>query len=117
MMIRIGDLTVGERLAIERGRRGMSQREFAEYLNLTRRKLQELEAGTAKDDQSVASAVSQMTGLKTHEQCAVARSRAGMRVAEVARAMGRSRQWVYEMESGRENCQELATFWGIEAAA
>lgn len=118
MMIRIelADLTMGERLVVSRHRMGITQREMADRLGLTRRQAQELEADSYRGvvPQRVRDFAELGEALRLHERCVVARARTKFGVSEVAGWLGVSRQYVYEMESGREDCGRLVALWKID---
>lgn len=111
----IVNLTLGERMTIARRRRGYTQRYVADLLCLPRRAMQELEADTYVGD--VADRVKRFADLggqfHDHERCFVARRRSGESVGAVSKATGVSRQWINEMESGRESCETLMRHWSL----
>lgn len=49
--------------------------------------------------------------LREFEECTLHRRRAHLRQVDVARALGRSRDWVRLMELGQVPCTELLEYW------
>lgn len=112
----LANLTLAERLIVSRHRSRKTQRDVAQELLLPRRTVQELEAGTFEGEvPDRVLAFADLKGeLRDNERCIVARLRSGKKIGEVAEEWGKSRQWLNELESGREqNVTPLLQFWQI----
>lgn len=110
----VSDLSTGERVLINRRRLGVTQRVLAPRLGLTRRQLQDLEAGTFRFQVNEATiGFSSLDDLAENEVCVVLRHRSGKSMLDLEVALGVSRSWIYEMESGRESCDKLRAYWGF----
>lgn len=112
-------LTAGERLTLARMRLRLTQREMARTIGVTRHNLQAMEldrwGDVVIDGDKIRGhrTASDVVTIARHEQCHVARRRTGREVGSIAKQLGCSRQWVNEMESGREDCANLCAFWGF----
>lgn len=111
----INNLTLGERILVLRRRHSYTQRDVSGLLRLPRRTVQELEADTHTGvvDDRVRKWADLRERFHDHEKCFVARHRAGESVNTTAKALKVSRQWLNEMESGREDCAPLVAYWGL----
>lgn len=111
----ISNLTLGERLVVRRRREGMTQRDLADRFGLPRRMLQELERDnfTGEIPEELKTFAGLGGVLQNYEKCFIARRRAKAEVGWVADTLSVSRQWVNEMESGRERCDVLMALWDL----
>ena len=103
---RLGRLSSGESLIIDRHRRKETQGEAAWRLG-------GITAFTyGKWERDLEEAQACIVGrLKPHEKCLVYRRRADMSQSEVALGLGRSRYWITQMERGVVACDELLSYW------
>jgi DNA-binding XRE family transcriptional regulator len=101
-------LTSAEKLIIHRRRLGLTQGQAAERYGMSYNAYGALERGTVEMEPAT---VPKINDLKAHEKCFLYRRRAGMSRAKVAEELGRSCQWVTEMERGRVDCTELVCYW------
>ena len=106
-LFKVVDLTDGERLLINRNRKGLTQAQFAELVNMSTVVYGQCE----RDVQRWAMEPAALGQLKPHEQCLIARRRAGLTQAEVAKDMKCSRYWVNLMEAGKTNPDDLVRYW------
>jgi len=95
-------LSKGERLRIERFRKGVDQHVAAAALGVSREHYQVLEK--AADD------VRRMA-LYPHEWCRILRTRARVSQRVLAEKLGLTRNWVNRMECGLEHCDTLLEYW------
>lgn len=115
----VGRLSHGERLLVDRRRRGLSQGEAAaRYLlepwqyGLAERDDSELSPDVWAWVQTIAPRI-RSSELRPNERCLLLRRRARLTQEEVAEHMGRSRWWVNQMERGEAPCDELLEHWGL----
>lgn len=125
VVLMMSDLTPGERLALARRRRDVSQRDLAAQLGIPRRVIQVREADsrstTAPVPDSLEAFVDRALGvndfrLPTHEACFIMRRRRGENETTVSLHIGCSRQWVSEMERGVQNPAKLAAYLNVAIA-
>lgn len=95
-------LTRGERLRIERLRKGQDQHAAAASYGVSRDVYQDWERAT--DGRAV-------MRLHPHEWCRILRLRAKKVQREVAADLNVTRGWVNRMEVGLENCDALIRYW------
>lgn len=99
------DLTNGERLVIHRRRQDWTQRQAAESHGVTLyryRKWEKDEDGPPKIG---------VGRLEPFEVCFLLRRREEIPAAELARALGISRWWLTQMETGRAPAESLVEYW------
>lgn len=99
-------LTNGERLAIDRRRRGERQRAAAQRHEVALSRYSRWE----RDMDPTAPKVRVGT-LKPHERCYLYRRRTGKTQMEVAKDLGVCRYWLNRMELGEVDCTDLACYW------
>lgn len=107
MLIRTSSLTTGERLLIDRRRRGETQKESAERLYHSTYRYRVLEAGNVNDFWRGP----RIGTLADHEQCLLLRRRSGQSRASAANELGMSEFWYTQMERGRAPVGRLVKFW------
>jgi len=101
------DLTRGERLMVDRRRRGLSQVEMSTFLKVGLRQYRKWE----RDEED---APNKGVGkLALHERCYMARRRASVERQQLAKRMKCSRLWITLMETGRAPVEALAEYWGL----
>lgn len=101
--------TKGESLLLHRRRKNLNQIEAAKEYDVHVDKYRDWEADRRQDDQP-----SQHLGeLKPHEVCFLLRRRAGKTQREVAAALGCTRIWLIQMESGNAPVKRLREHWGF----
>jgi hypothetical protein len=49
--------------------------------------------------------------LSPNERCVLQRKRAGYTQVQVAKDLGLCRWWVNQMETGRQDCSPLSSYW------
>lgn len=105
--MKTSDLRAGERLIVDRRRRAESQQAAAERLGVTLYRYRLWEEG-----QLVPTCRRPALGaLRPHESCYLLRRRAGLKLRDIADALGTSRWWVTQMESGRAPIDRLLAYW------
>ncbi len=102
-------LTVGEKLLIDRLRRGESQVQAAKRLGLgaSRKNYQLFESDTVK----YPAPAPKLSSLKSGEKCRLMRRRCGKTQAEIADDLGISRYWLNQMEVGNADPTALLCYW------
>lgn len=105
----LGKLSKGERLYLERRRRGESTTEAAARYGVGRNKFANWER--ERDAVSDAPSVSLKSEPKPHEACQILRRRAGLEISELAEQVGVSRYWLRQMESGQVSVSRLVQHW------
>ncbi len=98
-------LTIGERLLIDRRRRGETQREAA-----LRNAIAPYTYGQWERDEEIGPEV-KVGSLETYERCLLYRRRSSVYQFQVANALKRSRFWINLMERGEAPCDELLWYW------
>jgi len=99
-------LTRGERLTIDRRRRGERQRAAAARLEVPLSRYSRWERDLDASAPSV-----RVGTLKAHERCFIMRRRCNKTQQEVAADMGICRYWLNRMELGETDCTDLACYW------
>lgn len=100
-------LSVGERLLIDRRRRGESQGEAAK-----RQYISHFTYGQAERDFKRANTLAPIIKrLQPHERCLLYRRRVGRTQDDVAKELGVCRWWLNQMERGKVSCDALLWFW------
>lgn len=100
-------LTTGEKLFLDRSRRGETQRQAAVRYGVAQWRYGEWERGLAPPWGEVP----ELGPLKERERYIIWRRRAGWTQASLARRMGCSRLWVWLMENGKQSADHLYLFW------
>ena len=100
-----------EKLALWRRRLKLTQTEAAEWFNVGRYTFSTWELGKFKDTDKIV----EVHGMLPFEKCFIHRRRSGLLQREVALAMGVTRHWVHEMESGAGSCKRLVEYWRTNA--
>lgn len=103
-------LTRGERLLLDRRRRGERQKEAAARLGVSLSKYAAWETDRAKEGETGIPVV-EIRSIKAHERCLLYRRRAGFTQEKVARDMGICRWWLNQMEQGKVDCTDLVCYW------
>lgn len=104
----LGALTRGERLLVDRRRRGESQSAAAKRLKTNRRQYNNWELDKDGDVKPPTVAVGR---LQAFERCLLMRRRAAYSQAKVAKQMKCSRFWLNQMEQGKVDCTALCGYW------
>ena len=99
-------VTRGEKLLIERKRRGEKQIEAARRYETNLSYYCQWE--TDKSEENPRKSKMRLYG---HERCALYRRRAGLMQKELAKKVGLSRYGVNLMENGRLRCRVLVEYW------
>jgi len=68
---------------------------------------QQIEQGQREDRRRAALS----GGLRDHERCHIARTRAGMRLEDLGEKVGLSKFWICQMERGTAPLQTLLDYW------
>jgi len=103
-------LTDGERLFVDRRRRGLSQTRAAKRARVSYRRWCRWEDDLPTPDQAPPRV--DVGKLEPHEWARLLRRRRGIKRAEVAAALGLSLAWVTEMERGNVAADALVAYWG-----
>lgn len=101
--------TRGESLLLWRRRKNLNQVEAAAEYNVHPDRYREWEADKRTTDQPR----QHLGQLKPHEVCLLLRRRAGKTQREVAAALGCTRLWLIQMESGNAPVERLREYWGF----
>lgn len=99
-------LTRGERLTIDRRRRGERQRAAAARHGVALSRYSRWERDLDPKAPSV-----RVGTLKAHERCYLMRRRCGKTQEAIAADMGICRYWLNRMELGEADCTDLACYW------
>lgn len=99
-------LTRGERLMIDRRRRGERQRAAAQRLEVPLSRYSRWERDLDPHAPSI-----RVGALKAHERCYLMRRRVGRTQQEVAAEMNVCRYWLNRMELGLADCTDLVCYW------
>lgn len=102
--------TPGESLLTWRRRLGCTQGEAASYYAVSEETYRAWEMDRRKEDQPK----KDVADLAAHEACFLLRRRMKKTQQEVAAALGVSRLWVVQMESGEAPVEQLAKYWGVK---
>ena len=86
-------------------RRGETQRRAAKRLKVSLGAYSQMELG------KVPSKRVKIGRLEAHERCVLQRKRAGYTQLQVAKDLGSCRWWVNQMETGRQDCTPLTSYW------
>lgn len=105
----LGRLTVGERLLLDRRRRGLNQRQAAAHWNTSYFVYGQWERDQLED--APALDLGESDAPERFEHCLLYRRRAGYTQARVARELKRCRWWINQMERGEAPCDELLWYW------
>lgn len=110
--MKTSDLTRGQRLLVDRRRRGETQRVAAarHEVSLYSYRRWELDAEDS-DAPTVA-----IGSLKPHERCHLLRIRRGTSVQDLAADLGVSRWWLIQMEQGKVDATRLVVYWKTSGA-
>ena len=102
---RIGTLTRGERVLIDRRRRGETQAQAAARYRVRRHVLSLWER-----DEKTPPLIA-IGRIECHERCLLYRRRSGFTQERIARDLKLSRWWVNKMERGLAPCDTLIWYW------
>lgn len=105
------ELTMPERLLIDRRRRGETQAEAAQRHSVSNTRYSRWERGL--DQPPPTSIPTIVKDLRPHELCLITRRRAGVTQTKVATEINRCKMWVRQMERGEVDCSELSRYWGL----
>lgn len=125
--VNLKNLTHGERLLLDRRRRGLSQASAARRLGVGLRRYRRLEGdeeqfdsikgtpGTleARTRAQLRKCLMLAEPITVGERCYIARRRAGVQRQALAWQLGVSRQWLTMMEQDRAPNGVLAAHWGL----
>lgn len=103
------ELTQGERLYLQRFRKGLRQSAAAAEYGVGRNTY----IGWERDDLSIIARVPwvKVGTLTEAESYVILRYRSGWRVSEIAKEIGVSRFWIHQMERGKAPIARLREFW------
>ncbi len=99
-------LTIGERLLIDRRRRGETQTSAA-----VRHRVSYFMYGKWERDIVDCPTFIVLKKLSAAERCLLYRRRSGQTQAAVAEDLNRCRRWINQMERGEVDCTELVCYW------
>ena len=105
----LGELSPGERLLLDRRRRGESQVQAAARRGISHTAYGLMERDSEKGTRGVE--VLEIGELKAHERCLLYRRRAGYTQARVAKELQVCRWWLNQMERGAVSCDLLVWYW------
>lgn len=116
--MKTSDLSRGERLVIDRRRRGHSQKVAAERFGVSLYAYRRWEddggppaaTGGRREPPRVS-----IGSLRDYEECFLLRRREGMALSDLAMQLGLTMTWVCEMEYGRGSPSRLVEFWRSRA--
>jgi DNA-binding XRE family transcriptional regulator len=94
-----------ETLYIDRIRRGETQRQAARRLKVSLALYGAMELGKTEARRVP------IGKLTANERCVLQRKRVGSTQLQVAQDLGVCRWWVNQMESGRQDCTALSSYW------
>ena len=103
----IGDLSFCEKLKIWRRREGLSQKQAAEKLKVSKNSYYDLE----KSNTSMTVQSPYIGSLYSHEMCYILRKRKSLTLKECAENIGISRYWCNQMELGKVSSGRLVQYW------
>lgn len=107
-------LTIPEKLFTHRRRNGLTQTDMANSVGLTLQRYNQIEKGHVEPTSLVRSRATGLGKLTMAEKCVILRRRAEYRIADVAHDLGVSKNWLGQMEKGKQPVSEaLANYWGI----
>jgi transcriptional regulator with XRE-family HTH domain len=107
-MIKLGDLTRGERMRVYRRRNEITQKQFAKRYDVPTKHVAEWESG----DREGVPNIPALGKLTPGEACYNARQRSGMTVEQVAKQLRVSRITLLKMEADRTSTTgDLVAFW------
>ena len=98
-------LTIGEKLLINRRRKGKSQTSSAKFHQVSQSTY-----GRWERDEEIGPKV-MASGLRPHERCLLYRRRAGCTQQQVAEDLDVCRWWINKMERGLTTCDQLLWYW------
>ncbi len=106
--LRLGRLSRGEKLLIDRLRIGESQLQAAVRFGVSEFIYGQVERGYETPWDLEAPSVGSLAG---HERCVLHRRRTTMTQQALANEVKRSRAWVILMEQGAKDCSDLLLYW------
>ena len=109
-------LSTSERLLVYRLRKGLSQRDMATKVKIPYRHYLSVEKGFLPENQKFPAYVTNVSKLSNLEECILLRRRAGLSQLELGKKLGVSRQWVNEMENGKQEAERLLEYWRTKNA-
>lgn len=101
------NLTKGQRLRVDRQRRGETQRQAAKRLDVAHKRYRYWEW----DEYTWDAPRVKLGRLAPHERCLLLRREAGLSQRELAEAIGVTRQYLNKMEAGKTSCRRLVEYW------
>jgi DNA-binding XRE family transcriptional regulator len=104
-------LSTSEKLLIYRLRKGLSQKEMAEKVKIPYRHYLSVEKGFLPENKKFPAYVMNIAKLSNLEECIILRKRSKLSQLELGKELGVSRQWVNEMEKGKQDAERLLEFW------
>jgi len=102
------NLTNGERLLLDRRRRGENQEQAAKRLKTTRSWVWMAESGRTECKKI------NLGKVKLYELVYIARRRAKLTQQELGEKLGFSREWIKQMELGKIPADPLVNCWGLK---
>jgi DNA-binding XRE family transcriptional regulator len=106
--MKTSELTLGEKLKIDRRRRGESQKEAAKRWEVTLYRYRQIETDEISKHPGIRPA---LRVIRPHERCYILRMREDVSVAVMAKRLGVSEWWFIQMEHGREDAGKLVEHW------
>jgi len=110
----LGVLTIGERLLVDRRRRGHTQADAARRWGISQSRYsrweRELDTPTL-EELPYLWAPAKGHQLRGNERCLLYRRRAGLTQLHIATELGRCKMWVRQMERGEVSFTELLDYW------
>lgn len=104
-------LTYGERLLLQRRRRGQSQRQAASAYGVTRYRYRAWELDDNGKETGPLPPRAPLGRMHPHEACFILRRRKGLSVERLARRLRVTPEWLTQMEHGAAPVDRLARFW------
>ena len=104
----IAELSPGEKLFIWRRRKNLNQDKAAKIFKVS---VFEYKLAEYDKRQLAKLGYAEISVLQPHERCVLYRRRSGMKQEEIAGKLGISRNWLRQLESGKEDPAKLLAFW------
>lgn len=111
-MLKLKDLTSGERLFLARRRRNERQREAARRHGVSYYRYRAWEC-----DGSNGAPLAPLHSVRPHEACLILRRRFGLTLDQLAEHVEVTPTWLCQMEQGKVPCTRLIEYWESTVAA
>ena len=105
MLLKVSELSRGQKLWLERRRKGQTQKQAAKRHKVKLPVYREWEADKEKGP------VVKVGKLADHEQCVLKRRTEELTAASVAEDLGCCRYWLHRMEKGEVPATKLLEYW------